>query len=265
MIVPLPVPSPGSEHQDGRQVRLLLAEGDVERDLRRAGDAHVGGQRVGHVEQARVLGRRVHQRRRRDRRVVDQLLGRRPRPGRSRARRARRRRAPRRRVESPTAGSGHSAYGVGFAVLQARLTTAPLATDWPAVVATAVASVSTLPAMLVITRVVDGDRPVGVGLRDRQRVADAERRGARDRQRRRVRHRADDRRLTRRARGRLAHDPRLRQVLDAVVLVVEVLREPQVQQEVRRRAAVAALVEVERARDALLLELLVVLRRRSWS
>ncbi len=45
-------------------------------------------------------------------------------------------------------GSGHSAYGVGLALPHTRLT---VATVWPAV--TAVASVSVLPAMLVITRV----------------------------------------------------------------------------------------------------------------
>ena len=54
----------------------------------------------------------------------------------------------------PAAGSGHSAYGVGLAVPQTRFTTAPLTTRWPAVVATADASVSVLPAMFVITRVV---------------------------------------------------------------------------------------------------------------
>ena len=54
---------------------------------------------------------------------------------------------------SPVAGSGHSAYGVGLALPHARITTAPL--DGAAAVATGVASVSVLPAMFVITRVVD--------------------------------------------------------------------------------------------------------------
>src|SRR3954447_9220861 len=38
------------------------------------------------------------------------------------------------------AGSGHSLYGVGLLVLQARLTTVPPATFWPAAVATGLAS-----------------------------------------------------------------------------------------------------------------------------
>ena len=44
-------------------------------------------------------------------------------------------------------GSGHSAYGVGLALPQTRFTVAPCDTS------PALASVSVLPAMLVITRV----------------------------------------------------------------------------------------------------------------
>ena len=62
--------------------------------------------------------------------------------------------APSRSATSPFVGSGQSAYGVGLVVPQARNTTAPEATFWPAVVATAVASVSVLPLMFVIRRVV---------------------------------------------------------------------------------------------------------------
>ena len=59
-----------------------------------------------------------------------------------------------RSTASPVAGSGHSGYGVGLALPHTRLTVAPSTTRWPAVVATADARVSVLPAMLVITRVV---------------------------------------------------------------------------------------------------------------
>ncbi len=53
------------------------------------------------------------------------------------------------------AGSGHSGYGVGFALPQTRLTIAPLTTRWPAAVATGVASTTWVESGIdVITRVV---------------------------------------------------------------------------------------------------------------
>src|SRR5688572_3888105 len=58
-------------------------------------------------------------------------------------------------VTSRAAGSGHSGYGVGFALLQARNTIAPPATRWPAPVATADDSTRCVESrMSVITRVV---------------------------------------------------------------------------------------------------------------
>src|SRR5215211_2042900 len=60
-----------------------------------------------------------------------------------------------RSVASDDAGSGHSAYGVGFAVPQTRLTVAPSATFWPAAVATADASTRCVASgIAVMTRVV---------------------------------------------------------------------------------------------------------------
>src|SRR5688572_27777759 len=55
---------------------------------------------------------------------------------------------------SPEAGSGHSGYGVGLLLPHTRLTIAPFTTRWPAAVATGLARVSVLPAMLLMRRVV---------------------------------------------------------------------------------------------------------------
>ena len=115
--------------------------------------------------------------------------------------------------------------------------------------------------MSTISRVVFVIVPSALRLRHRQREADPERARVGHRQRRGVGLVAGHRRLARRAGRRLAHDPRARQALDAVLDAVEVAREPVVDEHVRRRAAVAALVEVEHVRHAAPLERVVELRR----